>query len=132
MCKECQKNFTTKRSLKQHMRTQHQGNFKYNCEQHNWHSVNKAVYENHMVTKHGAAKEGPVSDYKCQKCQKVFTWKHLLANHLHRGTCNSPKKIPCTLCNRFFKTRLIFYLSTLNSSIYKLCQSLHARNAKNV
>ena len=114
------------------MRTQHQGNFKYNCEQHNWHSENKAVYENHMVTKHGTVKEGPVSDYKCKKCQKVFTGKHLLANHLDRGTCNLPKKFHAHFATGTLKQRLILCLSTLNSSIYKLWQSLHARNAKNV
>ena len=29
VCKECKKNFTTKGSLKQCIRTQHQGNFRY-------------------------------------------------------------------------------------------------------
>ena len=120
VCKECKKNFTTKRSLKQHMRTQHQGNFKYNCEQHNWHSDNKAVYENHMVTKHGAAKEGLVSDYKCKKCEKDFTGKHLLANHIHRGTCNLPKNFSAHFATGTLKQRLILHMSTLNSSIYKL------------
>ena len=119
VCKECKKNFTTKRSLKQHMRTQHQGNFKYNCEEHNWHSDNKAVYENHMVTKHAAAKEGPVIDYKCQKCQNVFTGKHLLSNHLHRGTCNLPKKIPCTLCNRYFKTKAYLVSVHIETAAYR-------------
>ena len=65
----------------------------------------KPVYENHMVTKHGAAKEGPVSDYKCQKCQKVFTGKHLLSNHLHRGTCNLPKKFHAHFATGTLKTK---------------------------
>ena len=124
VCKECKKNFTTKGSLKQHMRTQHQGNFKYNCEEHNWHSDNKAVYENHMVTKHAAAKEGPVSDYKCQKCQKVFTGKHLLSNHLHRGTCNLPKKIPCTLYN-LLASRYLRMPTSFNTCICSLVRFCH-------
>ena len=106
------------------MRTQHQGNFKYNCEVLNWHSDNKAVYENHMVTKHAAAKEGPVGDYKCQKCQKVFTGKHLLSNHLHRGTCNLPKKIPCTLYN-LLASRYLRMPTSFNTCICSLVRFCH-------
>ena len=102
------------------MRTQHQGNFKYNCEQHNWHSDNKAVYENHMVTKHGAAKEGPVSDYKCKKCQKFLQANICWPITYIEALITFLKKFLAHFATGTLKQRLILYLSTLNSSIYKL------------
>ena len=130
VCNECKKNFTTKRSLKQHMRTQHQVNFKYTYEQHNWHSDNKAAYEIHMVTKHGAAKEGPVSDYKCKKCQKVLTGNMYWPITYIEALVTFLKKFNAHFVIGTLKQGLILYLYTLNSSIYKLWWSLHATNAQ--
>ena len=100
-----QKNFTSKRSMKQHMWTQHKSNFKYSCEQHNWHSDNKALDKNHMVTNHGADKEGPVSSYKCKKCKKVLQGNNYWPI-TYIEACNIPKNFQCTICKRHFKTRV--------------------------
>jgi uncharacterized Zn-finger protein len=86
-CGECDKAFTLKCTLVEHIKAKHE-NIKYRCE-HCDHVLNsKMALKTHMGTKHATIKP-----YACGDCGSCFALQSLLTAHMnqkHRDTAHSP------------------------------------------
>ena len=105
-CPQCNKQFSSQRSKKQHIRTQHLKIFKYPCPVLNcdWKTDGKGLLDTHMVTKHG---EEQKKEYRCHLCHKLFKGQNLLKRHITAGMCQVVKNFDCQQCKppKWFKMR---------------------------
>ena len=102
------KSFSCESSLKQHIRTQHQGDFKFKCKKCPFKSDNSDALVSHMYTKHSIVGKdkatGRKEIYKCVLCHKNFVGKHLLRKHQKDENCIKKKTLKCDHCVRKFKS----------------------------
>ena len=52
--------------------------------------------------------EAPAGDFTCQKCQKSFAGKGLLAKHMKHSMYDIMKNYECEHCRKKYKKRGIF------------------------
>ena len=105
VCSTCNCNFSTKRAIKQHIRGQYKGDFKYKCDIEGCKfkgTDSKDAYNVHKVNAH---KRKAKKTFTCTKCQKVFPGKGDLQKHTKRGLCQIPKNFECDICHRSCKTK---------------------------
>ena len=72
------KSYSSASSLRQHIRTIHQGQYKFNCDR---------------------------CDYGTDNYDCLTSAPHLLRKHETNQTCTKKKTIPCPDCTRFYKTK---------------------------
>ncbi|XP_023014380.2 uncharacterized protein [Leptinotarsa decemlineata] len=94
-CESCEKCFTRKKYLQQHLLT-HIGNKPYQCNLCEKRFALKHHVEGHLLTHTGETKK----PFKCNICESRFTGKVLLQRHLliHGGE----KPLKCDLCEKRF------------------------------
>ena len=93
-CGVCNMNFSTKRILKIHLREQHMGGKPYTCE-----FCEKTFTEAGSLKKHRIIHTGEKL-YKCEICEKTFTQASALKTHrrIHTGE----KPYACEICGKSF------------------------------
>ena len=104
-CLICNKNFTSKRSLKQHQRTKHIGRYKYKCDESGceFGTDSKGLLTTHKVRHHQQQK---ARRFRCKTCRKEFDGHSLLMKHIKRNMCHVLKNLSCNQCRvtRWFIT----------------------------
>ena len=109
---------SSKKNLKQHIRTMHKGVFLHPCEvlDCDFKTESEGILKTHMVKTHGEQKE---KDYICDKYNKEFDGQHLLAKHVKAGTCDLPKDFECNICkpSKWFKVRasMVTHMKTFHT-----------------
>jgi len=76
-CLECGKVFTTETSLKQHIKTVHQRQFRYHCN-----ICGKGMRELRDMNGHMAFKHNMQKAYKCSICGEEFGYKRNIDKHM--------------------------------------------------
>ena len=103
------KSFSAESSLKQHIRTQHHGQYKHSCKRCTFHTDNLENLVSHMYQKHKVVAKDKATGKKCISrcvlCGKQFVGKHLLRKHLKDENCIKKKTLKCTHCPRKFKSK---------------------------
>ena len=102
------KSYSSASSLRQHIRTIHQGQYKFNCDRCDYGTDNYDCLTSHKARKHRVRQKTPngrVIVFACKKCKKEFDAPHLLRKHETNQTCTRKKTIPCPDCTRFYKTK---------------------------
>ena len=102
------KSYSSASSLRQHIRTIHQGQYKFNCDRCDYGTDNYDCLTSHKARKHRVRQKTPkgkVIVYACKKCKKEFDAPHLLRKHETNETCTRKKTIPCPDCTSFYKTK---------------------------
>ena len=86
ICLICSKSYSNQRNLNQHIKNKHQNQYRYTCfksqksgKKCKLQTGSKDQYVTHNVMYHGAT---PADDFTCEKCQKCFVGKGLLAKHI--------------------------------------------------
>ncbi|XP_046881797.1 zinc finger and SCAN domain-containing protein 12-like [Hypomesus transpacificus] len=104
-CQECNKTFSGKGALVQHMKT-HTGERPFQCQECSKLFVRRDILREHTRT-HTSEKP-----YKCQQCNKIYSEKTALFFHMRIHTGEKPYR--CQQCNkRFFrKGNLTFHMRT--------------------
>ena len=91
-CNQCEFQFTRKDHLKNHTRTQHEGESRYFCEQCDFLCNRQSLLNYHIESKHKGIK------YLCDQCENLFTSQHGLKKHImsiHEGI----KRYACEQCD---------------------------------
>ena len=102
------KSYSSASSLRQHIRTIHQGQYKFNCQRCDYGIDNYDCLISHRARIHKdrpKTNKGKAIVYTCSKCKKYFDAPHLLRKHVTNETCTRKKTIPCPNCTRFYKTK---------------------------
>ena len=102
------KSYSSISSLRQHIRTIHKGQYRFNCDQCDYGTDNQDCLTSHRITKHKARyvnAKGKKVIHECQKCKKTFTGPHLLRKHINNESCTKKKTVKCTDCTRLYKTK---------------------------
>ena len=102
------KSYSSASSLRQHIRTIHQGQYKFNCQRCDYGTDNYDCLISHKARKHKdrpKTTKGKAIVYTCSKCKKYFDAPHLLRKHVTNQSCTRKKTIPCPDCTRFYKTK---------------------------
>ena len=102
------KSYSSASSLRQHIRTIQQGQYKFKCDRCDYGTDNYDCLTSHKARKHRVRQKTPkgkVIVYACKKCKKEFDAPHLLRKHETNETCTRKKTIPCPDCTRFYKTK---------------------------
>ncbi|XP_043255488.1 zinc finger protein 2 [Colletes gigas] len=102
-CKECGETFNDKKSLNKHRYTTHADQKIYKCEPCDTY-FSRSYHLNRHIMQSGC--HGNIlNTFNCQVCEKVFTRKDNLREHLrtHSGTLGRQKK-PCKYCPKEFLT----------------------------
>lgn len=102
LCATCNKTFSSKRSLKQHKRNQHDKVYRFACDRCSYETDYQKYLDSHTVKYHEAQS---AQIYKCDLCKKIFDGEHLLKRHKRHNMCQVKKKYPCTNCTIRFKLR---------------------------
>ena len=101
------KSFSHESSLKQHQRTQHKGDYKFECEKCNYKTDSGSSLTSHYCTKHKILEkddEGNPMVFTCNLCEKEFSAQHLLTKHQKEKNCVKKKIHKCPHCPRKYKT----------------------------
>ena len=102
------KSFSCDSSLKQHIRTQHRGEYKFSCDRCQFKTDNEQALVSHIYQTHHIVpkdKKGKKIIFRCQLCGKQFIGKHLLTKHQKGELCIKKKTIKCQHCTRKFKSQ---------------------------
>ena len=102
------KSYSSASSLRQHIRTIHQRQYKFKCQRCDYGTDNYDCLTSHRVKKHKekiTTPKGKLIVYTCKKCKKAFDAPHLLRKHKTNESCTRKKTIPCPDCTRFYKTK---------------------------
>ena len=95
-------------SLRQHIRTKHKGQYRFNCDKCDYGTDNQDCLISHRVTKHKVKyvnAKGKKVIHQCQKCKKTFTGPHLFRKHVSNESCTKKKTVKCTDCTKMYKTK---------------------------
>ena len=102
------KSYSSMSSLRQHIRTLHKGEYRFNCDKCDYGTDNQDCLISHRVNKHKVryvtAKRKRIL-HECSKCKKNFSAAHLLRKHVNNESCTRKKTIPCTDCTKMYKTK---------------------------
>ena len=101
------KSFSHESSLKQHQRTQHRGEFRFNCHKCQYHTDNNANLVSHLWEKHRIISKDDKGNpliHPCTMCEKEFPAAHLLRKHMKDKNCIKKKTHRCPHCPRKFKS----------------------------
>ena len=102
------KSYSSTSSFRQHIRTIHQWQYKFNCRRCDYGTDNYDCLTSHRVKKHKekvTTPKGKLIVYACKKCKKAFDVPHLSRKHEINESCTRKKTIPCLDCTRFYKTK---------------------------
>ena len=95
ICLICSKSYSNQRNLNQHIKNKHQNQYRYTCfksqksgKKCKLQTDSKDQYVTHNVMYHGAT---PADDFTCEKCQRCFAGKGLLAKHIKHSICDKMK-----------------------------------------
>ena len=102
------KSFFCDSSLKQHIRNQHQGEYKFHCTKCDFKTDNEQALVSHKYTNHQTVpkdKKGKKIISRCNLCGKQFIGKHLLTKHQKGELCTKKKTLKCQHCTRKFKSQ---------------------------
>ena len=97
-CSQCERNFSTKRYLKIHFKTVHEGDNSAECKICNHKFATKSTLKFHVSTVH----EGKKS-HKCNICDTGFTSNKDLIRHIE--SVHEGKTHLCTRCGVNYSTR---------------------------
>ena len=99
ICLICSQSYSNQRNLNQHIKNKHQNQYRYTCfksqksgKKCKLQTDSKDQYVTHNVMYHGAT---PADDFICEKCQKCFAGKGLLAKHIKHSMCDIMKNYQC-------------------------------------
>ena len=109
-CDTCGKSFTEKHALEKHTAKIHK--VKYDCNVCNFKMTNKEILDKHNAKFHNGGK-----GHKCPVCEKSFSFKNKLVDHvkvLHKGVLNPYK---CTYCPKSFGS--IFHFQRHVGSVHE-------------
>ena len=102
------KSYSSISSLRQHIRTIHKGQYRFNCDKCDYGTDNQDCLMSHRVTKHKAKyvnTKGKRVVHECSKCKKIFSGPHLLRKHISNKSCTKKKTVPCPECGKMYKTK---------------------------
>ena len=109
ICLICSKSYSNQRNLNQHIKNKHQNQYRYTCfksqksgKKCKLQTDSKDQYVTHNVMYHGAT---PADDFTCEKCQKCFGGKGLLAKHIKHSMCDIMKNYQCEHCRKKYKQK---------------------------
>ena len=116
-CTQCKKSFTTKKSLKLHKRSFHEGK-RYQCAQCDQSYAFPNDYRRHVRVKH----EGSLT-FRCELCDKNFTANFSLKMHNKQKHPHNPKKNhPKVLLKRLSKEIIESYIHKQPNEISNLTE----------
>ena len=103
-CTDCLKTYATKKALKYHNDTIHQGKAGVQCKQEdcNWEAKDVGKLHEHLLKVHGIGEPiicNVIENGK--KCAKVFTNTRSFQAH---ASFHMEKKLKCEICDRYFST----------------------------
>ncbi|XP_053685609.1 transcription factor grauzone-like [Sabethes cyaneus] len=104
-CNECQKNFSSKRSLFQHQLVMHIPDEQklFQCEQ-----CSKKFAKQYQLNKHLIKHKQETqihNEFTCHQCQKQLCSKVALRNHIRNIHEDSGEKHLCDICSKILKTK---------------------------
>ena len=101
MCEECGKLYTTKQSLRQHMKV-HAVTLEYSMAKAKWREILESKKQQQQEDKKAKPAE-PKKLHTCEECSKTFTEKRHLKDHMliHAGR----KDHVCTECGHSFRQK---------------------------
>ena len=105
-CQTCSKSYKDRNSYKQHVRTKHNGIFRYTCKECGKGCNRLMDYKVHLSTHTGKKL------FKCDICSEEFLWKHYLTVHKRKHAGDFP--FHCDKCSAKFhdSSRLIHHKRT--------------------
>uniref|UniRef100_A0A1B6DXQ8 Protein krueppel n=2 Tax=Clastoptera arizonana TaxID=38151 RepID=A0A1B6DXQ8_9HEMI len=110
-CEECSKSYTSKGSLKSHMR-KHTGEKSYTC-----HICGKSFSNHSGLSYHLKHVHWGIKDHKCDLCGRSFAMKAAMVEHRRIHTGETP--YICDCCGKAFKFKAsLFVHSKLHSDKY--------------
>ena len=96
-CDTCDKSFTLKSSLTNHIKTVHTKESKHECQ-----ICKKVFTEAGSLRRHVKSVHDKIRSYVCTECDKTFTQSGHLKTHMRTHTKEKPYQ--CTFCDKTFTT----------------------------
>ena len=116
------KDFSHPSSLKQHQRTVHKGDYKFECHKCPYKTDSGSTLTSHLFLKHKIIEKDEEDQpvvYTCELCTKEFPAQHLLTKHMKDKNCVKKKIALCGL--RWFKVKCV-KISKKDVKLSKRCQ----------
>ena len=106
-CDKCQKSYTHKTDLEQHVKIVHDGNPDFQCNQCNKIVGRKRALELHKINAHG-----PGINHECDQCDKSYRRKCDLKEHI--ATTHDGIEIKCENCSKLFSLLVLQFTQFIN------------------
>ena len=106
-------------SLRQHIRTIHQGQYKFNCDKCDYGTDSYDCLTSHRVHKHKEklrTPKGKLLVFTCKKCKKEFDAPHLLRKHESNASCTKKKTIPAQIAQGSTRPRRALHTTRSSST----------------